>query len=355
MPEITGRDRIRASMKRTYADRIPIGLILGPFRAKVLGCSPLEYFQNGKKLADSTVDCHGLFQHDSVDVTWDIFLEAEAAGAELVFPDDGVPQVRKHVLSSKSMLSSLSLPHPDRSKRYPLYIEACRGVASSLKGVALSGTVTGPWTTATGLRGAQELIYDSVDDPAFVEELLRFTTEVTKILGSKVLETGLALTMGEAASSCSLISPALYRRFIKPCHREIVQFFREKKASLSLHICGFIDPIMEDLMDLGIVALSLDSPSSLKRMVEVSQKKIALVGNVATSLFVSGTREEMERAVRDCIRLAAPGGAYILSSGCELPYNATIERAQFFIDAAREYGKIERILTIQKEHFKETP
>jgi uroporphyrinogen decarboxylase len=183
-----------------------------------------------------------------------------------------------------------------------------------------------------------------MDDPTFVEELMKFTTEVTKILGSGILETGLSLGMGEAASSCSLISPTIYRRFIKPYHQEIVRFFREKKAGLSMHVCGFIDPIMQDLVDLGIVALSLDSPSSLKRMVEISQKKIVLVGNVATSLFVNGTKEEMEAAVQECIRVAAAGGAYIVSSGCELPYNATREKVQFFIQAAREYGKAERIL-----------
>ena len=344
MAEVTGRDRIRAAMNRTCADRIPYSLSLGPFRARVLGCSPREYYQDGRKLADSTLICHEMFRHDSVDVSWDIFLEAETAGAELEFPDDGVPQVRKHMLSQKTALSALQLPHSDSSGRYSLYMEACKAVASSLQGVAISGTVTGPWTTAAGLRGTQELIYDTVDDPAFVKELLTFTTKLTQVLGTKILESGLSLTMGEAASSCSLISPAIYRRFIKPCHQQIVQFFREKKAGLSMHICGYIDPMMEDLMDLGIVALSMDSPSSLKRMVEISQKKMVLVGNVATSLFVSGSREDIENSVKECIRTAAPGGAYILSSGCELPYNATVERTRFFVEAAQKYGRPEWFL-----------
>ena len=152
------------------------------------------------------------------------------------------------------------------------------------------------------------------------------------------------MTMGEAASSCSLISPAIYRRFIKPRHQEIVKFFREKKAGLSMHICGYIDPIMEDLLDLGIVALSLDSPSSLRRMVEISQKKIALVGNVATSLFVSGTKGG-DRAIGERMSSrGCSGGAFIISSGCELPYNATVEGAQIFIQAAKEYGDTERII-----------
>jgi uroporphyrinogen decarboxylase len=273
-------------------------------------------------------------------------MEAEAAGAELEFPEDGMPRVREYILSQKSALGSLKLPNPESSGRFPLYIQACKVASKTIKESTLTGTVTGPWTMATGLRGAQELIFDTVDDPAFVEELMRFTTEVTKMFGSKIIETGLSLTMGEAASSCSLISPAIYRQFIKPHHREIVDFFRQKKAGLSVHVCGYIDPIMEDLLDLGIGALSLDSPSSLKRMVEISHKKIVLVGNVATTLFVNGSKDEMESSVRECIRVAALGGAYIVSSGCELPYNATLDRVTFFMEAAREHGKTERILSL---------
>jgi len=344
MAEITGMDRIKACMKRSYADQIPIGIILGPFRARILGCSLKDYWRNGKKLAEGTIACYELFKYDSVEVTWDIMMEAETVGAELEFPEDGIPRVKKYILSQKSALSSLKLPQPESSGRFPLYMEACKAVAKVIKDSALTGTVTGPWTIATGLRSVQELIFDTVDDPAFVEDLMRFTTEVTKILGSRVIETGLSLTMGEAASSCSLISPAIYRQFIKPHHKEIVDFFREKKAGLSMHVCGYIDPIMEDLMDLGISALSLDSPSSLKKIVEVSRKRIVLVGNVATSLFVNGTKEEIETSVKECIRAAGPGGAYILSSGCELPYNATAERVQSFVKAAQEHGKTEKIL-----------
>jgi uroporphyrinogen decarboxylase len=343
MAEMTGKDRIKACIKRSHADRIPIGIILGPFRARVLGCLLKDYWLDGKKLAEGTIACYELFKHDSVDVTWDIMMEAETAGAELEFPENGIPGVRKYVLSQKSALGSLRLPQPESSGRFPLYIEACKAVAQAIKDSALTGTVTGPWTIATGLRGAQELIFDTVDDPTFVEELMRFTTEVTKILGSKVIETGLALTMGEAASSCSLISPTIYRHFIKPHHQEIVDFFLQRRVGLSMHICGYIDPIMGDLNDLGIVALSLDSPSSLKRMVEISQKKIVLVGNVATSLFVNGTSVEMEASVKECLRIASHGGAYIISSGCELPYNATLDRVKFFLQAAQEHGQTGKI------------
>jgi uroporphyrinogen decarboxylase len=346
MAEITGRERIVAAMKRSYADRIPVGLILGAFRATILGCPLKDYWTDGKKLAEGTLAAYERFGHDAVEVSWDIMMEAEAAGAELEFRDDSIPQIKGHVLADKKRLGKLAVPNPENAGRYPLYLEACRSASRALKGPNLAGTVTGPWTTATGLRGAQELIFDTIDDPGFVDDLMAFTTDVTKALGAKLLETGLSLTMGEAACSCSLISPTLYRKFIKPHHQELVRFFAEKKRGLSMHVCGYIDPIMEDLVSLGISALSLDSPSSLEKMIHVSQKKIALVGNVATSLFVSGTKEEMEAAVKGCIRTAAPGGAYILSSGCELPPNATPDRVSFFMEAAREFGRTDKIASL---------
>jgi uroporphyrinogen decarboxylase len=344
MAEITGRERIIASMKRSYADRIPVGLILGAFRATLLGCSLKDYHTDGKKLVEGTLTAYERFGHDAVEISWDIMMEAEAAGAELDFRDDSVPQIKRHVLAEKKNLGKMAVPDPEKAARYPLYLEACRNAARALKGPNLAGTVTGPWTTATGLRGTQELIFDTLDDPGFVDELMAFTTNVTKALGAKLLETGISLTMGEAACSCSLISPTLYRRFIKPHHQELIRFFSERKKGLSMHVCGYIDPIMEDLVNLGISALSLDSPSSLEKMISVSRKKIAVVGNVATSLFVNGTRGEMEAAVKECIRVAAPGGAYILSSGCELPHNAAVEKVQFFMEAAREYGKTANII-----------
>jgi len=346
MSEITGRERIVAAMKRSYADRIPVGLILGAFRATLLNCSLKDYFNDPKKLVEGTLLAYKRFGHDAVDISWDIMMEAEAAGAELEFRDDAFPQVKRHVLAEKKNLGKLTLPNPEKAGRYPLYLEACQSAALALKGPNLAGTLTGPWTTAVGLRGAQELIFDTIDEPGFVDNLMAFTTETTKILGGKLLETGVSLAMGEAACSCSLISPALYRRFIKPHHEELVRFFAAKKKGLSLHVCGYIDPIMEDLVNLGISALSLDSPSSLEKMIQISQKKIALVGNVATSLFVQGTKEEIETAVKNCIRTAAPGGAYILSSGCELPHNSTIDRVSFFMEAAREFGRADRISSL---------
>jgi uroporphyrinogen-III decarboxylase len=46
----------------------------------------------------------------------------------------------------------------------------------------------------------------------------------------------------------------------------------------------------------------------------------------------------MEQAVKNCIDVAARESAFILGTGCEVPGEGSIERVQWFIEAAEKYG-----------------
>jgi uroporphyrinogen decarboxylase len=63
------------------------------------------------------------------------------------------------------------------------------------------------------------------------------------------------------------------------------------------------------------------------------------MGNVATSLFASGSSEEMEEEINNCIDTAAEGSGFILSSGCEIPVNSTEDRIDHFFRYGHQYGR----------------
>jgi len=86
-----------------------------------------------------------------------------------------------------------------------------------------------------------------------------------------------------------LISPSLYREFIKPYHAELFDLFKERRLNVSLHICGYVDPILKDLLDLPVAAYSIDAPTSMKLFRELAGTKTVVIGNVATPLFAEGT------------------------------------------------------------------
>ena len=147
------------------------------------------------------------------------------------------------------------------------------------------------------------------------------------------------LSYSEAPASCSLISPKMYREFIFPHHKRIVDHFKEKKAGIGLHICGYADPILEDMVNTGVTNISIDAPSNLAKAVEVTRGKAVLIGNVSTNLFFSGSKEDMKQAIQNCFDVAPDDSGYILASGCEVPGVAPPERVDWFMQMADEIGK----------------
>jgi uroporphyrinogen decarboxylase len=95
---------------------------------------------------------------------------------------------------------------------------------------------------------------------------------------------------------------------------------------------------MNDLIDVGFDGISIDSPTSLQAMVEASQNRTVIIGNTSTEVFLNGTAEEIEKAVKENIDTAAEGNGYILCSGCQVPDLAPFENIGVYLDAGHSYG-----------------
>ncbi|MCP4754604.1 MAG: hypothetical protein GY866_27285 [Proteobacteria bacterium] len=340
MEKLTGRDYMLSAIKRRQADRIPTTVLVGPYCSKMTRYTVREILTDARKSAEAHMAFFDRFQPDSLVVYNDIYLEYEAIGGEMEFPEDDISHPKRPLLEERSQLAKLKVPNPKSDGRIPYFMELCDRVSGALGKAGTMGLGhSGPWNIALHMRGTERLLMDDLMEPEFVHELMRYTTEVVKRVGDTVIEAGFAPSIGEAAASCSIISPKIYREFIKPYHTEICEYFRSKRASMSLHICGFIDPIMDDIVETGIGFLSLDAPSSLEKMVETAGDKMTIMGNVPTSLYAMGTPAEMEKAVTGCIETAAQDSGYILASGCELPLNSTEDRIEHYFRFAREYGR----------------
>jgi uroporphyrinogen decarboxylase len=240
--------------------------------------------------------------------------------------------------SDKGRLASLERPDPAASGRMPAYFDACKRVAAAVKDSAVGGVLCGPWTLAVNLRGAENLIIDTATDPQFVHELLRFTVEISKTMGVAASAAGVGVSFSEAPASCSLISPKIFREFVLPYNQELATYLKERKIGLTLHVCGFIDPVMEMILATGAVAVSMDQPSSLEKMLALGRGKAVAVGNVSTGVFLRGSTEDLEKEIRRCLAAARGNYGYILATGCELSPRADLEKVKYFCRRARELG-----------------
>jgi uroporphyrinogen decarboxylase len=355
MEKRTGRHYVISALKRQYSDRLPTTVLIGPYCSRLTQYTVREILTDARKSAEAHLAFYERFRPDSLIIYNDIYLEAEAVGCELDFPEDNISHPKAPLLQDKSQLAGLKVPDPKKDGRLPYFFELLERVSAQVRKTGTLGLGhSGPWNLAMHLRGAEQLLFESITEPEFVHELMRFTTEVVRTVGDALIESGFAPSLGEAAASCNLISPQIYQDFIKPCHKDLCDYFRSKKVPMALHICGFVDPIMEDIIETGVSFISLDAPSSLKKLVDLTNGKVTIMGNVATTLFAKGTRDEMEAAINSCIETAAEGSGYILSSGCEIPLNSTEERVEHFFNYGHQSSQefMERLRDRRPELFK---
>jgi len=98
----------------------------------------------------------------------------------------------------------------------------------------------------------------------------------------------------------------------------VLEFLRANSNGskiLGIHICGYLDPIVEDLVKLPLDCIELDGPSNLRNAFELAQGRMIIRGNVNCELFIDGTREQMEAAVKNCLNAASGSPKYLLSPG----------------------------------------
>ena len=92
-------------------------------------------------------------------------------------------------------------------------------------------------------------------------------------------------------------------------------------------VCPLLPPPQGDVEDLA-------------RVKGLYGQRIALKGNVdPIEVLLKGTPADVERAVRRCIRAAAPGGGYILGTADSTVIGTPFENIHAFVEAGRKYGR----------------
>jgi len=341
--QYTGKDHMAAVFGNGQTDRMPVRAMqsFGPV-LKAAGLTGKEVLTESDKYVQALAKVIELSPSDAATIlVGDPALFGEYVN--LSFQEIRALGPKKRVLDDKSTLSGLKVCSADGYERLAYFLDICKKAVEAMPDVLIDVFGLSPWSTAMNMRGIETMIFDTNDDPDFVHALLRFTTDLSKVIGDAILETGVGMiTIGDPSAGCSVISPVMFRKWAKPYLRETIQHLkRENRAPVFLHICGYTDPILEDLVELGVDGLSIDAPASLKKLVDISGSKIVIEGNFPGELYMQGTREEIEEKVKESIDIAgkANGYRYILCSGCQVPDTAPQENVTHYLNAGKLYGR----------------
>jgi uroporphyrinogen decarboxylase len=113
-------------------------------------------------------------------------------------------------------------------------------------------------------------------------------------------------------------SPEMFRTFIKPRLKKLVDMTHSHGVKFLFHSCGAIRPLIEDLIEIGVdildplqAAADGMEPQALKN---AYGDRICLHGGICTQyLLPGGTPEEVRCEVRRRLDILGRGGGFILA------------------------------------------
>jgi hypothetical protein len=179
--------------------------------------------------------------------------------------------------------------------------------------------------------------------PDAVEALINYYTNIAIEYGNYAIDEGadaIQLCVDYGNQNGPWMSPAMFKRFVKPALKKHADAFKKKGAFVVLHSDGCIMPLLKDVVDAGINAyqgIDAIAGMNLRKVKEEFGSKICLVGNVDPRIIEFGSKEDVEREVERCLRDGGKEG-YILSASANISVNTNAENFIRMVNYAKQKG-----------------
>ena len=209
----------------------------------------------------------------------------------------------------------------------------------------------GPFQTASDLRGTESFLTDMALNSEFAQVLLdKVTTAIEGLIRLTMQPGGEYFDMIElpgddyAGNLNTLISPAMFRKFIKPCIERLVKAVKEcnPNTKVMLHSDGAITKLLPDIIALSVDVLHPLEPLDATDIPAVKEKfggQITFLGGIDVSHAMPGTREDVIAETKRRIAQLAPGGGYILAPSNHLQADVSAENVVTLFETAHQFGK----------------
>jgi hypothetical protein len=308
---------------------------------------------------------HNIIQDNGVGIPeegWDFFVdlmniyEAAWLGAPVKYYDDQVPDTEPILTDNKkNLLFDKGIPDPfsgilgqhlkrfeyfqKRAKKEIFFGKPIKSVSSWLD------STDGPFTIASNLRGATEILTDMYEDPGFVHQLLSYLTEAIlirlKAWWPIIGKPERAEIFKFADDSVQNLSSEMYKEFVLPHHKKLIKELGGNGPHM-IHLCGdALRHFVTVKKELNIGIFDTGFPVDFKKMRDLLGKESLIQGGPNIQLLVMGTSNDVyEETKRILTSGVLDGGKFILREGNNLAPQTPIENIEAMYKAGREFGKI---------------
>lgn len=305
------------------------------------GLTAYEVYENPKNQLKVAKTMNKVLESDFIYSMSDGALFCEVLGLELLKPDFDFPSVLSHPIVDIASLRKYEIPDPYLAGRMPTTLETFKTVSSNID-KPFYVSIQGPFTLAVQLAGATHLLRSIIKDPEFVEELLKFTTEVVRRYSIATNKAG-ANYISIAEPGAITLSPERFEKLVVP---NLNTIYNQLDCWKSIHICGDTSDIVHHMLKCNIDSISLDQIMDYEVTMKKIPKDIVLLGNLdPIELLHNGTPDEIRIETIKLLKKMRKYDNYMGAFGCNCQNETTIENLKIAVDTVRmsnnELDKIE--------------
>lgn len=338
---MTSKELVFATLEHKPTPRAPWIPFAGAYSARLKDYTATEFLQDEDKMVECLLEVNKMFKPDGQCCIFDLQVEAEILGCDLVWADNGPPSVATHPLAcdeddEPTVPCECTIPGPEDG-RIPMICRAMRRMKKEVGDTtALYGLITGPLTLASHLRGS-DIFMDMFDNDEYVHDLLDYCTKVAYKMADYYIDAGMDV-VAVVDPLISQISTKHFEEFVAEPFTKLFAHIKEKGAYSSFFVCGDATKNIEVMCQTKCDSISVDENVNMQAAKAIcDQYKVAIGGNIPlTTVMLHGTQQDNMKYVVDLIDSFENKTGLIVASGCDMPFGVPFENTIGCMQAVRE-------------------
>lgn len=265
-------------------------------------------------------------------------------GSETRMTENGDFLTSHYAIDEYESMANLGNIDVSNSETVCNFIEKAKKTKSSMDGITIFGAVTGPFTTASGVRPVEKLLRDTGKNKENLHELLDLCTNYTIDFVRTFTDEigGCFFKIADPVASMTVISKKQFEEFAQPHLTKLTDAIYEITGIKPMvHICGKTDKVWENFTDTNFSRFSLDNIEDMGEFKNVLGNSMIIEGNIAPmDILLNSDPQTVRNEVKNILQKASdsPKG-FILNSGCTVCDHTPIENIESYIKAVCDFGK----------------
>jgi len=288
-----------------------------------------ETHTDAHKMAKAAASTYKLSGLPSAVVPLDMYVEAEALGAEINFRADQefeFPQVKKAGLFGSAKEITEEAVKVLYKGRINLVCDAIKLLKEDVgNDVVIGGMIPGPYTLLLLIVDVRNMFIEMKKEPQAVTDALFHLSSFLVEIGAAYKNAGADfITIHDMGGSPAFIGPSKYEQFAFPAEKFLIEKLPKPRV---LSVCGNVTSSLHLLEQTGADALSLDQTVDLAAA-RLILKDTLLFGNLdpVEILYRGDSAQVAESALR-----AKEAGVDAIWPGCDLVIRTPIQNIKTLI------------------------